>query len=780
MATWVIVVDDDTVNLQVAGRILSKNNIRATAVRSGRAMLDYVSKNGFPDLILLDIKMPEMDGFETLKRLRTLESSQKKEETPVIFLTADENTETENQGFEMGVSDYIRKPFDPDVLLRRINNIISKNNEIHSLKEKADTDKLTGFLNKSAAGEEMSRRCSEDTGCLMMIDLDSFKLVNDIYGHETGDRVLISFAKIISSAVPKDSSIGRVGGDEFTAFCGNMLEESEVKEFTERLNRELLESAKILMGENMDIPLGVSVGAVFVPKYGNDYDSLIKLADKMLYTVKQNGKHGYNIYSTEKLTENENTAGADINTVSAILGERSIPNVALQLDKDSFVYVYRYIMRYIVRNHKNVCKVMFTLAERNGNFAELCDKFGDHVRESLRKSDIFMRSRSDCYFVLLTDIREDSIQKVVGNVIGGWRKKYGNCLRITYQTEFIGNAPENIPDTVTVAIVDDDMINLKTAGRILKDGGFDSVALCSGKELIDYLESNTPDLILLDIKMPEMDGFETMKYLKTMKRRVASIPVIFLTADESSGAESEGLSLGAMDFITKPFKPEVFLLRVKHCIELIRLQRTLKEEVERKSEENRQLFIHAVESLAKAIDTKDMYTNGHSVRVAEYAQEIARRAGYSLQQQNDIYIMCLLHDIGKIGIPNSIINKPAKLPAEEYEEIKKHSSLGAEILENIKEMPSLSTGAKWHHERYGGGGYPDGLTGDEIPAEARIIAVADAYDAMTSKRSYRDIMSQEQVRSEIENGRGTQFDPVFADIMLKMIDEDKNYSMKEF
>ena len=95
-------------------------------------------------------------------------------------------------------------------------------------------------------------------------------------------------------------------------------------------------------------------------------------------------------------------------------------------------------------------------------------------------------------------------------------------------------------------------------------------------------------------------------------------------------------------------------------------------------------------------------------------------------------------------------------------------------------MPSLSTGAKWHHERYGGGGYPDGLIGDEIPAEARIIAVADAYDAMTSKRSYRDIMSQEQVRSEIEKGRGTQFDPVFADIMLKMIDEDKNYSMKEF
>ena len=136
-------------------------------------------------------------------------------------------------------------------------------------------------------------------------------------------------------------------------------------------------------------------------------------------------------------------------------------------------------------------------------------------------------------------------------------------------------------------------------------------------------------------------------------------------------------------------------------------------------------------------------------------------------------------NIGKIGIPNSIINKPAKLTAEEYEEIKKHSSLGAEILENIKEMPSLSTGAKWHHERYGGGGYPDGIHGEDIPEQARIIAVADAYDAMTSRRSYRDPLPQEVVREEIIKGKGTQFDPVFADIMLGMMDEDKAYDMRE-
>lgn len=139
----------------------------------------------------------------------------------------------------------------------------------------------------------------------------------------------------------------------------------------------------------------------------------------------------------------------------------------------------------------------------------------------------------------------------------------------------------------------------------------------------------------------------------------------------------------------------------------------------------------------------------------------------------------LLHDVGKIGVPDAVINKPAKLTNDEFELIKNHPVMGARILKNIKEMPRLATGARWHHERYGGGGYPDGLAGEDIPEDARIIAVADAYDAMSSRRSYRDVLPQGVVREEIENGRGTQFDPRFADIMLEMIDEDTEYEMRE-
>lgn len=213
--------------------------------------------------------------------------------------------------------------------------------------------------------------------------------------------------------------------------------------------------------------------------------------------------------------------------------------------------------------------------------------------------------------------------------------------------------------------------------------------------------------------------------------------------------------------------------------ELLQLKDNLEEEVERKTLENKNLSLHIVQTLADAIDAKDTYTNGHSGRVAKYSREIARRFGYSEKAQDEIYIMGLLHDVGKIGVPDAVINKPGKLTDEEFDAIRNHPVMGARILGNIKEMPQLVTGARWHHERIDGRGYPDKLAGDDIPEEARIIAVADAYDAMTSNRSYRRGMEQSRVREQIEKGRGSQFDERFADIMLQMIDEDTDYQMRE-
>ena len=221
------------------------------------------------------------------------------------------------------------------------------------------------------------------------------------------------------------------------------------------------------------------------------------------------------------------------------------------------------------------------------------------------------------------------------------------------------------------------------------------------------------------------------------------------------------------------------LVAFQQVDDIRKVKKGLESEVNKKKEENEQMLIHIVQTLAGTIDAKDTYTKGHSGRVADYSKEIARRYGYAESQLNDIYMMGLLHDIGKIGVPDAVINKPGKLTDEEYEIIKKHPVMGATILENIKEKTELAVGARWHHEKFGGGGYPDGIVGDEIPEQARIIAVADAYDAMTSYRSYRDPMAQDRVREEIERGRGTQFDPRFADIMLGMIAEDKKYDLRE-
>ena len=331
-----------------------------------------------------------------------------------------------------------------------------------------------------------------------------------------------------------------------------------------------------------------------------------------------------------------------------------------------------------------------------------------------------------------------------------------------------------------VAVVDDDVMMLHAAQKVLSDSGMKVNVMRSGADLLTFIDKgNRPDLIILDIMMPQMDGFETMRHLKEREDFGSSIPVIFLTGENRKDMEVKGLSMGAMDFVAKPFAPEILALRVSHCIELVRLQNSLSQAVDEKARENKQLFLDIVGTLAEAIDAKDTYTQGHSRRVAQYAREIAKRFGYTGQQQEDIYMIGLLHDVGKIGVPDEVINKPSRLTDEEFALIKTHPAMGAKILSNIKSMPKLATGARWHHERYGGGGYPDGIAGEEIAEEARIIAVADAYDAMTSNRSYRAVMPQEKVREQIEGGRGTQFDPVFADIMLQMIDEDTDYRMRE-
>lgn len=223
----------------------------------------------------------------------------------------------------------------------------------------------------------------------------------------------------------------------------------------------------------------------------------------------------------------------------------------------------------------------------------------------------------------------------------------------------------------------------------------------------------------------------------------------------------------------------VFMIILLFCtIFFTKLRKAIRREARSKAELQK-LNVSTINALAQTIDAKDRYTNGHSQRVAYYSKEIARRMGKSESEQNTVYIAGLLHDLGKIRIPEAVINKDTSLSEDEEEIIKIHPITGYHILRGLYTDKSINEGAKYHHERYDGKGYPSRLSGDEIPEIARIIGVADSYDAMASNRSYRMALPQEVVRAEIEKGKNTQFDPDIADIMLQMIDEDVEYNMRQ-
>ena len=785
MADWIIVVDDDTSNLKVAGHILSKAGMRVTALKSGKIALDYIRSNGFPDLVLLDVNMPEMDGFETLKLLKKEMIPGK--EVPIVFLTAEDGQEQETRGLESGAMDYIKKPFDPEVLLSRVHKILDIQKQMKYFARSAEIDQLTGFLNKAASEARMDRLCSEETGLLCVLDLDAFKMVNDIFGHDIGDQVLVMFSRVLKKNLRKDDECGRIGGDEFIVFLRSMKDSDELDHFAKRINEEYQAGARAIMGDKLTFSAGVSVGAVAVPEYGTEYPELFHMADQALYIVKKNGKHGGRLYCA--LDQNGGTRSKELNleTITAILEERMEAPSAMWMGRDVFGSIYKYMVRYMDRYHSSAYRVLLTLKVASdvtdSERADIIVQFRRKIRNSLRNSDVMMECGDNQLFLLLPEIQEHDINRVIGRLLRKWNEsdypdraeiacEYGQVHSSrTKETEYNDDAGE------WIVVVDDDSTNLMLAESVLKRGRQRVTTLTSGEALLEIMKQEKPDLILLDIRMPGMDGVETFQRIKREYPEM-SPPVIFLTADESMDAEARCLKLGAVDFITKPFTPDVLTLRVRHTLELVHLQRNLSDAVARKTKENERLSLRVVQTLAEAIDAKDNYTNGHSTRVAEYAREIARRHGYTTKQQDEIYMMGLLHDVGKIGIPNDVINKSGKLTPDEYEMIKTHTRVGARILRKIEEMPKLVEGARWHHERYDGTGYPDGLVGESIPEEARIIAVADAYDAMSSQRSYRDILPQETVKREIENGKGTQFDPGFADIMLAMIDEDPEYRNK--
>lgn len=332
-----------------------------------------------------------------------------------------------------------------------------------------------------------------------------------------------------------------------------------------------------------------------------------------------------------------------------------------------------------------------------------------------------------------------------------------------------------------ILIVDSAKLALRRVESILMET-YDVALVELGTEALDFLHFKHPDLVLMNVNVSDMDGYEILEKMRS-RESLKDIPVILMKDERDTASELKGLQAGAVDFVSLPFEPEVLKTRIDHVIELATLRREQASEIAKQQEKIDQMALQSLLTIAHTVDTKDRYDNKHSVRVALYSREIAKRMNYSEKEIEDIYHTALLHDVGKIAIEDSVLNKTSELTEEEYDMVKKHTMIGADILKDTKFIPGIVDAVRYHHEWYDGSGY-NGLRGKEIPEAARIIAVADAYEAMISDRAYRPRLPKERVMEELIMGRGSQFDPYVIDVMLELLEEglaiDEDSAESEF
>jgi putative two-component system response regulator len=345
-------------------------------------------------------------------------------------------------------------------------------------------------------------------------------------------------------------------------------------------------------------------------------------------------------------------------------------------------------------------------------------------------------------------------------------------------------------NTPAVLVVDDVDMNRIILEEILKDD-YSILTAENGKKALEILKTQTPPkIILLDVLMPEMSGREMFEIMKT-DTAFKRIPVIFITAEEDS--ESELLAAGAVDFISKPFKPEIVKLRVKNQIELKNYSDSLEIMVAEKTMEATKTLDNAVQGLANVIEHRDLESGEHVKRTQLYVWALT---GYLIRAnseyadtikklQPDIIMKAMaLHDVGKIAIPDRILLKPGKLDSDEYEVMKTHTIRGKEIIGELGDVNSsmylkhCEDICFGHHERWDGKGYPRGIEGANIPLTARLAALADVYDALVCARVYKSAMSYEEAIKIIADGKGTQFDPVLTDAVIKIQVRFKEISLQ--
>jgi len=305
----------------------------------------------------------------------------------------------------------------------------------------------------------------------------------------------------------------------------------------------------------------------------------------------------------------------------------------------------------------------------------------------------------------------------------------------------------------TILLVEDSEVLRQGLKSLLEQENYTVITGGNGIEALEKLKTATPDLILADILMPEMDGYALYEAIRSRPEWI-SIPFIFLTARRERKHILAGKRLGAEDYLLKPIAPDDLLTAIRS--RLGRSQQLLLAQI-------KESYETSLIMLSNAIEVRDPYTRGHVERVMNYAQTIAEYLGWSAEEVNNLRFGSILHDIGKIHISEEILTKPGPLSDEEWIEMKKHPEVGAELVKDIHFLEFAVPVILYHHERWNGSGYPYGLKGEKIPIVARIVAIADSFDAMTTQRPYRKELSPEQAFNEVVSGSGIQYDPLIVE-----------------
>ncbi len=654
----VLVIDDDISVLKLLEKILTAQGYEVTLAQSGKEGLEKL-KAEIPHLIILDIMMPEMDGYEVCKRIR---KNPTLKHLPIIMLSGKGDVKDEIEGWRIGIDEYITKPFNIEELVAIIKGII------HRTYLGIDANPLTKLPGNNSIREEINK-CIEQKNpfAACFIDLDNFKAFNDHYGFDKGDEAIKLTAGVIINAVHKigveEDFIGHIGGDDFVVITH--------PDRVEAICREII----------------------------NEFNKMIP----GLYSEKER-QEGFIISLNRK-------------------GEREeFPIMTISIG--------------VVTNKK-----------RNLTHLAEVSTIGSELKEYAKT---FFGSN------YIVDKRHEE------------------------EKEF--NPQEEILKKESILIVDDNQDISTILSMSLKKEGYRIITAQTGAEALSQIKGKSFNVVLLDIKLPDMNGLEI---LKVIKQNDPATIVIIITGHGFIEVAIEALRYDAYDYLEKPLDMEKVKVTIKRGIQHQRLELKNKglvksltkknidlnqkvEEVLMLNKSLEALYLGTMAALVSTIEAKDCYTRGHSERVTDIAVSIAKELGFPEHEQELIRYACQLHDIGKIGIRDHILNKLGALEQDEWDEIKHHPTTGADIVKSLGFLEKGILFIKHHHERYDGNGYPEGLKMEDIPLGARIIAVADSFDAMTSDRAYRKAKSVDEAILELKENAGKQFDPQVVEAFLRV------------